>query len=78
MFPTEMPLTEPTVAYDPLRTLFAVLEGASLLLGWHAAQEGESHLQSGGEGEGGDCLVLGRWVGEVFARVYEAECGWWS
>lgn len=65
-------LTEAAVADDALGGLAAVLCAAAYLLGWHAAAEGESHVQGG---EGGD-VVVGkgvRGVEEVAAGVDEAD-----
>ena len=45
MLAAKMALAERTVADDPLGAFLAVLEGAFYLLGWHAAADGEGHVE---------------------------------
>ena len=74
----ELPLAEGAIAHYPLRPVLAVFEGASYLLGGHAAADGQRHVQRRGWGQevgdwGGGCVGWGMVGGQMLAGVDEAD-----
>jgi len=61
MFPTVVSGAEPAVSYYPLCRIFAILEAAADLLGWHTTADGERDFNRGvwEDVQGGEGWVCG-------------------